>query len=406
MDAHAYLESLLHFGQKFGLDTIRALCVHLGHPERACPSLLIAGTNGKGSVAAYLDHALREAGLRVGRYTSPHLVRMNERIVVDGREVSDADFHAALGQVRDAAEALQAAGTLSAPPTHFEALTAAAFLHFRAARLDVVVLEVGMGGRLDATNVSDPLVSAIVSIDFDHEAYLGSTLAAIAVEKAGVLRPGRTVVIGPLPEEARRAVEAEAARIGADVDVAADGATWTAPIPLPGAHQRDNLLVALRVLEKAADAGLSFDLARAVHGLSRTQWPGRLQQIPGPVPLLLDGAHNVAGARALADYLRERGEPFVLLFGAMRDKAFLNMARHLFPPALEVVATQLAIPRAATATEIVDATRELGVSCIPMADVAAALDAARARASGRGIVVVAGSLYLVGAVLARLEDES
>ena len=411
MDAHGYLESLVHFGQKFGLETITRLCTALGHPERAYETLLIAGTNGKGSVAAYLDHALRAAGRRVGRYTSPHLVRVNERIVTGGREIGGDALEAALARVRAAAG--------GQPPTYFEALTAAAFEHFRAAAVDVAVLEVGMGGRLDATNVSDPLVSAIVSIDLDHQFYLGSTLGAIAGEKAGVLRPGRVTVLGPLAAEARQAVEAEALALGAIARAAADGSRWTddpggavlvTPVreyrglrPLPGQHQRDNLMVAVRVLEAAVEAGFAVDLARASAGLSTTEWPGRLQWIPGDVPLLLDGAHNPAGARALAAYLRGRGEPFVLLFGAMHDKAFAEMAALLFPLARVVVLTRPPIARAADPADILAATADIPGARHVVADVAAALQEARALARGTGPVVVAGSLYLVGAVLGEIE---
>jgi dihydrofolate synthase/folylpolyglutamate synthase len=408
MNAAEYLDSLLQFGIKFGLESTLARCAALDHPERAAPSLLIAGTNGKGSVAAYLDHALRAAGLRVGRYTSPHLVRVNERITVDGREVTDVELAQDLERVREVAEV---------PPTYFEALTLAAFLRFRAAAVDVAVLEVGMGGRLDATNVADPLVSAIVSIDFDHEAYLGSTLAAIAAEKAGVLRAGRGTVLGPLPAEARQAVQAAADARGARLIDAADGVSWspagdrlsvTTPThtypdlrPLPGAHQRDNLLVALRVLEEAGAAGLPIDLSRAADGLSRTAWPGRLQWIPGEVPLLLDGAHNVAGARALARHLEGVG-PFVLLFGALRDKAFPDMARLLFPLAREVVVTQPPSDRAATPDEVLGRSADGLPHAHAVPDLDAALALARERARGVGPVVVAGSLYLIGAVLERV----
>ena len=408
MDPHVYLESLVHFGQKFGLETIRGLCQALGHPERASTALLIAGTNGKGSVAAYLDHALRASGRRVGRYTSPHLVRVNERIAVDGRPIADDALARVLERVR-------AAGL---SPTYFEALTAAAFEHFREAGVEVAILEVGMGARLDATNVADPLVSAIVSIDFDHEAYLGSTLAAIAREKAGVLRPGRVTVLGPLPAEARAEVEREAVAVGARLVAASEDARWmdgpggaelVTPRhtyrrlrPLPGAHQRDNLRVAVRVLETAVEAGFTFDLEKAAEGLSQAEWPGRLQWISGEVPLLLDGAHNPAGARALAEYLRARGGPFVLLFGAMRDKAIPEMTRLLFPLAHEVVVTAPDVPRAATPKEILAAAGP-GIRGFEAPDVATALRLARARARGIGPVVVAGSLYLVGAVLAELQ---
>jgi dihydrofolate synthase / folylpolyglutamate synthase len=409
MNAAEYLDTLVQLGVKFGLETTRSLCAGLGHPERAFPSVLVAGTNGKGSVAAYLDHALRASGLRVGRYTSPHLVRVNERIVVDGRPVTDDELDEDLARVR----------ALATVPTYFEALTVAAFLRFRAAAVDVAVLEVGMGGRLDATNVSDPLVSAIVSIAFDHEAYLGSTLAAIAGEKAGVVRPQRTTVLGPLPPEARQAVQNAAAACGARIVDAESGATWregdhglrlVTPLrtyealrPLPGLHQRDNLLVAVRVLEEAHAAGLRVDLEQAAAGLAGTEWPGRLQWILGEVPMLLDGAHNIAGAQALARHLAGLG-PFVLLFGALRDKAFPEMARLLFPLAREVVVTTPPAERAAPVDEILAAVH-VPTPCHAVADLDTALGLARERARGVGPVVVAGSLYLVGAVLARLRSE-
>ncbi|HET7292020.1 MAG TPA: bifunctional folylpolyglutamate synthase/dihydrofolate synthase, partial [Vicinamibacteria bacterium] len=187
--ARAYLASRILHGMKFGLETTRALAAELGHPERAYPTLLVAGTNGKGSVVAYVDAVLRASGLRVGRYTSPHLVRVNERVVVDGREIGDRALDRAIARVREAAKGLVRSGALRAHPTYFEVMTLAAFEHFRRAKVDVAVLEVGLGGRLDATNVSEPLVSAIVSLDRDHEQYLGTGLVSIAREKAGVMRP-------------------------------------------------------------------------------------------------------------------------------------------------------------------------------------------------------------------------
>ncbi len=209
---------------KFGLETSRALAGQLGHPERAYPTLLIAGTNGKGSVAAYVDAALRASGLRVGRYTSPHLVRVHERIVVGGREISDAALGRAVSRVRAAADRLLAAQRIASHPTYFEVLTLAAFDYFRRSRVEVAVLEVGLGGRLDATNICEPLVSAIVSVDRDHEAYLGTTLSAIAREKAGVMREGRAVVTGPLPVAAARMIRLEARRTGARLVEALRGA--------------------------------------------------------------------------------------------------------------------------------------------------------------------------------------
>jgi dihydrofolate synthase / folylpolyglutamate synthase len=426
--AGLYLARRVRFGMKFGLETMRALVAEMGHPESAYPSLLIAGTNGKGSVAAYCDRALRASGLRTGRYTSPHLVRVNERITVDGREITDRDFGIAVRTVRDAAERLVRRGVLEAHPTFFEVTTAAAFEHFRRKRVDVAVLETGLGGRLDATNVAEPLASAIVSIDFDHEVYLGRTLAAIAGEKAGVLRKGRPTVIGPLPGEARRRVLARAREMGARLvearrdahvapasglapplsfDVRTPMAAYEGLRPLPGAYQRDNLLVALRLLEEAKRAGVGVDLRKLPAAVARTRWPGRLEGVAGDPPLLLDGAHNPAGARALAAHLRA-GPPFVLVFGAMADKDVRGLARPLFPPAAAIVLTRPRIARAATPDELRRRAGRLAAGARLEPGVARALSLGRrlARAQGAGTrVVVAGSLYLVGAVRAILERE-
>jgi len=413
--ADAYLSSRVRFGIKFGLETMRALCAALGHPERAFPTLLVAGTNGKGSVVAYVDAALRASGLAVGRYTSPHLVRVNERIAVGGRDVGRAAFEAAVGRVRAAAARLVRARTIPAHPTYFEALTAAALDHFRRAGVDVAVLEVGMGGRLDATNVADPIASAIVSVEKDHEAFLGSTLDAIAREKAGVLRPGRATVVGPLAPEARAAVEAEAAAAGARLVDARDGVqtrdaagglevqtprfTYRGVRVLAGAHQVDNALVALRLLEEARAAGLAVDLSAASAALGHARWPGRLERviIEGSPPLLLDGAHNPAAARALAAHLAP-GPPFVLVFGVMADKDVEAMARILFPLARAVVLTRAPTDRAAAPEEIARRAGAAAAGAQQEPDPRRALARAQRQAPPGGQVVVAGSLYLVGAV--------
>jgi dihydrofolate synthase / folylpolyglutamate synthase len=420
-----YLARRTRFGIKFGLETMHALVAEMGHPERACPSLLVAGTNGKGSVVAYCDAALRASGLRTGRYTSPHLVRVNERIAVDGREIGDSDLEVAVGAVRGAADRLVRRGALAAHPTFFEVLTAAAFAHFRRARVDVAVLEVGLGGRLDATNVADPLASAIVSVDLDHEVYLGRTLAAIGREKAGVMRRGRPTVVGPLTGEALRAVRERARATGARVvearrgarlrradggfDLRTPAAVYTGLRPLAGAHQRDNLLVAVRLLEEARGLGLPVDLAKLPEATAGTRWPGRLEWIPGDPPLLLDGAHNPAGARALAAHLAGRGEPFVLLFGAMADKDVRGLARELFPPAAAIVLTRPRISRAAAPEELARRAGRPAAGARRQPSVTRALALARrlARADAEATtVVVAGSLYLVGAVKAILEREA
>jgi dihydrofolate synthase / folylpolyglutamate synthase len=446
-----YLAARVRFGIKFGLETMRALVAEMGHPERAYPSLLIAGTNGKGSAAAYCDAALRASGLKTGRYTSPHLVRVNERITVDGRPITDAAFARAVHEVRDAAARLVERRVLRGHPTFFEVLTAAAFAHFRSQKVEVAVLEVGLGGRLDATNVAEPAASAIVSVDLDHEVYLGRTLAKIAREKAGVLRSGRATVVGPLAPEARRAVLSRAREEGARVvearrgarleplrtrsrddrhnrpdrpnrpegherhnrpegqeahapegfDLSTPGHRYNPVVPLPGAHQRDNLLVAIRLLEEARRAGIAVRLERVAQAVSRVDWPGRLQRLPGSPEILLDGAHNPAGARALAAHLRD-GPPFVLVFGAMADKDVKGLARPLFPLASGIVLTTPRISRAATPRALARraGTLAAGARHEPRVGRALALATRLARAHGPETrIVVAGSLYLVGAVL-------
>jgi dihydrofolate synthase/folylpolyglutamate synthase len=419
--AGLYLAQRTRFGVKFGLDTMRALVAELGHPERAFTTLLVSGTNGKGSVVASLDAVLRASGRRTGRYTSPHLVRVNERIAVNGRDISDRDFERAVRSVRDAAERLVRRGTLVAHPTFFEALTASAFVHFRRMGVEVAVLEVGLGARLDATNVADPFASAIVTVALDHQVYLGRTLASIAKEKAGVMRPGRCTVVGPLPARALRAVRAVAQKTGARVvearagsrvvargtlvDVHTPGRSYAGIRPFPGVHQRDNLVVALRLLEEAEAGGLEVDLEAVPGAISRAHWPGRLEWIDGDPPLLLDGAHNPAGARALAAYLAGRG-PYVLLFAAMNDKDVAGLAGSLFPGATAVVLTRPRLPRAMEPSEL---SRRLGPLAAPAhqeRSVYRALARARrlARSEGPGTpVVVAGTLFLVGEVKGLLE---
>jgi dihydrofolate synthase/folylpolyglutamate synthase len=418
--AEAYLAARARLGIKFGLETMRALVEELGQPQRSFTALTIAGTNGKGSVAAYVDAVLRASGVASGRYTSPHLVRLHERITAGGREIGARELQRAVGAVREASERLVARGVLDDHPTYFEVLTAAAFDHYRRMEVSVAVLEVGLGGRLDATNVCDPVASAIVSLDFDHQVHLGTTLAAIAQEKAGVLRPGRVTVLGPMAAEARTSIARQADSVGARLLEATEGATVTEGPggvdlrtphgfyrglrPLAGAHQRTNVLVAVRLLEAAREAGLPVDLGALPDGIAATRWPGRLQHVEGDPPLLLDGAHNAAGARALAEYLRGRGE-VVLLFGAMSDKDIAEMAGAVFPLARAVVLTRVDMERAADPEELARRAGPVAESAEREPDIPRALARARTLARPGATVVVAGSLYLVGGVLALLQAE-
>jgi dihydrofolate synthase / folylpolyglutamate synthase len=404
-----FLFSLERFGMKFGLVNMAALCDALDHPERAFPSILIAGTNGKGSVAAMVDSALRAEGHRSARYTSPHLVRLEERFAIDGHDVDADRLEASAARVRAAVERLMAAGRLEALPTFFECTTAVAFDLFREARVDAAVLEVGLGGRLDATNVVTPAAAAIVSIDFDHEAQLGDSLASIAAEKAGIARPGVPLVCGAMPPEAMEVIARTAAERGAPLVRAGDDPAVTAraaaiPLGLSGEHQRANAAVALALLETLdADArhGLRVSEAARRNGLAAARWPGRLETVAWRGrPLLLDAAHNPAGARALASYLlRERPEGVTLVFGAMKDKAVAGMLRALAPVARSIVCTTAPNPRAMTAAELAALARSLDLDAVAVDDPAAAVD--RAFGSPHS-VVVAGSIFLVGAVRERV----
>jgi dihydrofolate synthase/folylpolyglutamate synthase len=415
-----YLDGRAKLGIKFGLEAMRTLVEELGHPERSYATLLVAGTNGKGSVAAYVDAVLRASALRAGLYTSPHLIRVHERIAVDGREISGAALGRSVGLVRQASDRLVAKGKLAQHPTYFEVVTAAAFEHFRRRRVDAAVLEVGLGGRLDATNVAEPLASAIVSVDLDHREFLGASLGEVAAEKAGVLRAGRATVIGPLQDEAMAATLRRAEEVGARLvkahegtrvvdyagvlDVSTPSGTYEALRPLPGVHQKDNLLVAIRLLEEAKKGGLAVDLGRMADGIAATRWPGRLEWIDGAPPLLLDGAHNAAAARALAAELGAR-RPLVLLFGAMADKDVESMAELLFPLADGLVLTAPRMQRAASPTEVAERAGECARGARLEPNVRKALRAARQMAGPNRLVVVAGSLYLVGEVKVLLEQE-
>ena len=423
-DSRGWLAHLEQFGVKLGLDTIASLMGAVGHPEHACPVLHVAGTNGKGSVSAMVAHALSAGGLVTARYTSPHLVRLEERFAVDGRSVATRSLDAALDEVRRAVGQLQSAGTLTVEPTYFEATTAAAFLLFRAAGADVAVIEVGLGGRYDATNIVAPLVTAITSVDFDHQAQLGTTLSAIAGEKAGTIKPGVPVVVGPLPDEAREVVETVAraqgaplvdAMAGVVIDARPDHGRYQVTIATPtgrygplrlalaGRHQVDNAVVAVRVLETAAARGLPVSPTAIECGLTEARWPARLEQLDTPRGrIVIDGAHNPAGARALASYLQDAhpgGLPLVV--GVMGDKAADEMLRALARVARPLVLTRAPGGRAADPHDLAAIARLVapGVAVL----VEAEIDAALACAWSHGpLIVVAGSLYLAGNVLARL----
>jgi dihydrofolate synthase/folylpolyglutamate synthase len=345
-------------------------------------------------------------GLRSARYTSPHLVDLTERFVIDGLAVSDAALAAAIADVRAAIDGLRADGGLDVQPTFFEVTTAIGFELFRRAGVDVAVLEVGLGGRLDATNVVSPpelLVTAITSIAFDHQLYLGTTLREIAFEKAGIIKPGVPVVVGPLEPDAAAAIDEVAASRGAPV-IRADARDCDGiAIGLAGGHQRSNAAVAIRILEQLDRRGLAVPARAVADGLAHPHWPGRLEvrRFAGGRELLLDAAHNPAGAASLASYLiAEAGPPRPLVFAAMRDKDVAGMFAALLPAVGSLVITRASNARAADPLWLEQQARAIAPA-LPIAIAPAideALDAAW-RASPK--IVVAGSIFLLGDVLKR-----
>jgi dihydrofolate synthase/folylpolyglutamate synthase len=404
VDALQYLFSLEQFGIKFGLDNITTIVAHLGHPERAFRSVHIAGTNGKGSVTAMVDASLRAAGHKSARYTSPHLVDLSERFVIDGRPVGEGDLVRAVADVRDAIDDLRTRGELEVQPTFFEVTTAVAFELFRRANVEIAVLEVGLGGRLDATNVVAPphlVATAITSIAFDHQLYLGSTLREIALEKAGIVKPGVPLVVGPLPADARTAIEQVARERGAAMIQAVSEDASGLAIGLPGAHQIANAAVAVRLLQIVDANGIAVPASAIGAGLAEPGWPGRLEarSLSGGRELLLDAAHNPAGAAALASYLEgDAGPKRPLVYAAMRDKDVGGMFTALLPAVSRLVATRASNPRSAEPAALAERARAIAPGLpISIEPVIADALAEAWRHSPR--IVVAGSIFLLGDVL-------
>ncbi len=425
--------------QKFDLAHMRVLLQAMDHPERSFPSVLIAGTNGKGSTAATLASILRASGLKTGLYTSPHLIRINERIRITGDQISDDNFAALHREVDRVAERLVGQGDLPWHPSFFEMMTAIAFAHFAGERVEIAVLEVGMGGRLDATNVVEPLVSVIADISLDHQKFLGNTVGEIAREKVGIIRSGGVVVTLPQQPEANDVIGNTILDLGARgvsavqyVPPVSPGSTdYLKPgadpnfrtryplqvlgeqilveTPLVGRHQLRNVALAIATAEELNKQGFAGITAESIErGIRETRWPGRFQVIArhaGWPEIVLDVAHNPAGAWALRSALSERYDdrPLIFIFGAMRDKAISEMTEILFPLAERVIATRPENPRSASADEIQQAGGRTGAKIEPVSEVAAALDRARQAAGPQAVIVVTGSIYLVGEVMRLLE---
>jgi dihydrofolate synthase/folylpolyglutamate synthase len=378
---------------KLGLDRIRRVLDALGNPQRAYRVVHVAGTNGKGSTCAMIDAGLRASGIRTGLFTSPHLIEPTERIQIDGRAVTRDQFQRAFTVVHETAKSLD----LDCHPTYFETVTAMGFWLFREMGVDTAVVEVGLGGRLDATNVVEPALTVITPIDFDHEAYLGHTLEAIAGEKAGILKPGVPAVFARQRPEARAVLDRRAAQLDVpvrhagefeiyDLFIDARGSRFSGLVcPLAGEHQVDNAVTAALAL-----TSLSVD----PRGIQDARWPGRLEHVAPNPDIVLDGAHNPAGARALARYIERfyPGRGVHLIFGAMRDKSIEEIAGILFPLADDLLLTAPDNPRAVRP----EALAEIAGRGKVVANVVEAIAAARARASADDVIFITGSLFLAG----------
>jgi dihydrofolate synthase/folylpolyglutamate synthase len=424
-----YLFSLGHevLAAKYGLEGISTLLQSLGDPHLSFDSVLVAGTNGKGSICAMLDSIARESGLRTGLYTSPHLIRIQERIRVAGSDISQTHFARLASRVRQAAETLVAQNKLAAPPTFFEQVTAIAFCWFAEQAVSLAILEVGLGGRLDATNVVQPMVSVLASIDFDHQNLLGTTIEEIAAEKAAIIKPGAGAVIGRQPHNdavevfMRRCLEAdvlpafvnEPAVIAVSeqglvtLDYESAQSTYTGvSAGLRGRHQQYNAAAAIETAEALQQRGKAISREAILTGLRLVKWPGRLELIDDRPPILLDGAHNAAGARALRSYLDEFCRvPITLVFGAMKDKDIEAISRELFDAAKTIVLTKVRDPRAATGPLLAGPALVGSSNIIFTETVRQALSWARSVTPPDGLVCVAGSLHLVGEMKRLLEEE-
>ena len=421
---------------KFDLDNMRVLLHALGNPERRFQSVLIAGTNGKGSTAATLAAITQAAGIRTGLYTSPHLIRVNERLRINGDEISDSEFAEIYERVDRASRQLIASSDLPWHPSFFETLTAMAFEYFASLGVELAILEVGMGGRLDATNATDPAISVITDIDLDHQKFLGKTIAEIAREKAGIIRRKGVVVTLPQHPQANDVIgnailEAGARGVNAtpymppvSPGVAREtgnepgagarnlyplevmGQQITVDSPLVGRHQLRNIALAIATAEELNRFGFRITAGAVERGIRETHWPGRFQRMSAGKDhpeIVLDVAHNPAGAWALRSALSQNypDRPFTLVFGAMRDKAISEIADILFPLAAHIIVTVPDNPRAAGCNEVRAACRvPAEILCEPFP--AEALRRARELAGPSGLIVVTGSIYLVGSALQSL----
>jgi dihydrofolate synthase/folylpolyglutamate synthase len=406
---------------KFDLENITVLAERFGQPQRAYPSAHIAGTNGKGSTAAFLESILRHVRIRTGLNTSPHLEKINERIRINGQEISDEAFAETLTRIQLLIEELLAAGKLRAHPTYFECVTAMAFEYFAREHVDFAVFEVGLGGRLDATNILSPVVTIITRIDFDHENFLGHSLKEIAAEKAGILKHGVPLVLAEQLPEVREVILNRAKNLGCPViepskifsvdrqsihngSVRAhvieldSGKICEIAPSLPGRFQFQNALNAIAAARILQDHGFQISNEAITQGIANTVWPGRLEKLQSAPDVYLDGAHNPGAARELAHFLDQNftGRKIWLIYAALRDKAVDEVAGLLFPHAAEVIFTAPNTSRAVSASQLAEIAGHHAAHFSVIPDAEPAFEHALTQAAPGDVIFITGSLYLVG----------
>jgi dihydrofolate synthase / folylpolyglutamate synthase len=426
-EALQYLLSLGHetLAIKLGLRNTELLLDALQNPEQSFPSVQIAGTNGKGSTASFLDSICRAAGIRTGLYTSPHLESITERIKIDGEEISREDFARHLTDIRENAERLVAEGQIDALPTFFEHVTAIALGAFREAKVELAILETGLGGRLDSTTAANAKICGITQIDIDHEEYLGTDLRSIAAEKAAIIRPGSSVVIAHQQPDALEVIRQRCQQVGVEPtvigernqisEISPDGKCrvtfetaksryedlW---LGLRGHHQVENAAVAIELTEFLKERNFQISRSALVDGLQNAIHHGRLELLDGKPQFLLDGAHNPAGAQMLRSFLNEFARrPLTLVFGAMRDKRVEEIVGILFPSADNIVLTNIQNPRSASLESMLSFAQRYATGPVTTALTSSeAIEQALKLTKPDGMICVTGSLYLIGEVRDRL----
>jgi dihydrofolate synthase/folylpolyglutamate synthase len=427
------LQYLLSLGSetliiKLGLRNIELLLDALGNPQKTYPAVQIAGTNGKGSTAVVLNSICNAAGIKTGLYTSPHLISITERIKFNQQNISESNFARAATEVRKAAEELVRQKQIDALPTFFEHVTAIAFCAFKEAKVDLAILETGLGGRLDATSIAQADIVGITPVAFDHEEYLGHTIESIAAEKAAIIRPGASVVIAPQLPKALEVIVLQSLNCNVDPSIANGDATiervtedgrWEVTFETPhdrypniliglrGRHQIVNVSVAIRLAESVKAKGFTIPQAAFKKGIEGARHAGRLELWPDSPSLLFDGAHNASGTQTLREYLDIFIDgPITLVFGAMRDKNLDEMAANLFPIAQQLILTRPDNPRAATLDALLQAANGLiDFEKISSANtVREAIAVAKSVTPSNGVICFAGSLYLIGEAQSVLQE--